>query len=254
MLARKIARTMLVAAVSRVLTNCTFAMLGRDRARRAALRISLWSSRVAPPTPADVIGNYIRGWIVFGHAQTPELPFRWQTFPQRAVITPATAQVPKRIRRMERLSGLEVRFDVDYDEIVEGCRRGRDGMLAWLTDDIVELYRELHRLGYVATIGAYRGDVAVAGLWGLQVGGTLGIMSLFHTESDSGKVVTAAAVDRVIGGDRWSVLDFGRLHPTYARFGAVEIPRDEFCELVVRHLLVPTPNTDVAEADPTRSS
>ncbi|MGC1238086.1 MAG: hypothetical protein WA860_04780 [Acidimicrobiales bacterium] len=227
--------------VSRALTTFTFALLGRDRARRAALRISLWSSRVVPPTPADVIGNYIRGWIVFGHAQTPEMPFRWQTFPQRAVITPATAHMPKRIRRMERLSGLEIRFDVDFDEIIDSCRRGRDGKLAWLTDDIVELYRDLHRLGYVATIGAYRGDVAVAGLLGLQVGGTLGIMSLFHTEDHSGNLVTLAAVDRLMVGDRWSIIDTGAsLLDNYVRFGAVQIPRDEFCELVAGRLLAPT--------------
>jgi leucyl/phenylalanyl-tRNA--protein transferase len=174
------------------------------------------------------------------------MPFRWQTFRERAVITVETAKVPKRIRRIQRLTDLEVRFDGDFDEIVEGCRRGRTG---WLTRDIVALYRQLWQLGFVATIGAYRGDVAVAGLWGLEIGGTLGIMSVFHTEDHSGTVVTAAVVDRLISGDRWSVIDSGLLHDNYVRYGALLVPRAEFCEMVARNLTFPTSKIAAATAE-----
>jgi leucyl/phenylalanyl-tRNA--protein transferase len=226
-------RVRAVAAFAVILTTCTFGVLGGDRVRRWSLRVSLLSASAVPPTPADVVGNYLRGQVLFGQSLTPQMPFRWQTFANRAVITATNAEVPKRIRRLQRLSDLEIRFDTDFDSIVEGCRHGRSG---WLTGDVVDLYRQLYELGFVATIGAYREGAIVAGLWGLEIGGTLGIMSVFHRENNSGTLVIAAAVDRLLEGGRWSTIDAGQLHDNYARFGAALISREEFCHLAVRHL------------------
>ena|ERR1019366_4704036 len=49
-----------VTALDMVLTACTFGVLGRDRVRRWSRRLSLVSASGVPPTPADVIGNYLR--------------------------------------------------------------------------------------------------------------------------------------------------------------------------------------------------
>ncbi len=222
-----------VAGLEMILTTCSFGAFGADRVRRWSLRVSLLTGSAGPPTPADVIGNYLRGQVIFGQSLTPRMPFRWQTFANRAVITATTAKVPKRIRRLQRLSDLEIRFDTDFERVAEGCRDGRSG---WLTSDVVDLYRQLYQLGFVATIGAYREGTLVAGLWGLEIGETLGIMSVFHTENNSGTLVIAAAVDRLLEGDRWSTIDSGQLHDNYARFGAALISREEFCDLVIRHL------------------
>jgi leucyl/phenylalanyl-tRNA---protein transferase len=220
-------------ALDMVLTASTFGILGPERVRCWSRRLSLLGASGVPPAPADVIGNYLRGQIIFGEPHTPQRPFRWRTWTHRAVITTTSAEVPKRIRRLQRLSDLEIRFDTDFDAITEGCRRGRSG---WLTGEVVEIYRELYELGFVATIGAYRKDEVVAGLWGLEIGATLGIMSVFHTESNSGTLVIAAAVDRLLEGGRWSTIESGQLNEVYARFGAALITREEFCDIAIRHL------------------
>ena len=222
-----------VTALDMVLTACTFGVLGRDRVRRWSRRLSLVSASGVPPTPADVIGNYLRGQIIFGEPHTPQRPFRWRTWAHRAVIVSTSAEVPKRVRRLQRLSDLEIRFDTDFDAITEGCRQGRSG---WLTGEVVEIYREWYELGFVATIGAYREGDVVAGLWGLEIGGTFGIMSVFHKESNSGTLVIAVAVDRLLEGGRWSTIESGQLNDFYVRFGAALISREEFCDLAIRHL------------------
>jgi hypothetical protein len=149
-----------VTALDMVLTACTFGVLGRDRVQRWSRRLSLVSTSGGPPTG----GRHRKlpaGQIIFGEPHTPQRPFRWRTWAHRAVIVSTSAEVPKRVRRLQRLRDLEIRFDTDFDAITEGCRQGRSG---WLTGEVVEIYRELYELGFVATIGAYREGDVVAGL------------------------------------------------------------------------------------------
>ena len=122
-----------VTILDMILTACTFGLLGRDRVRHWSQRLSLVSASGLPPTPADVIGNYLRGQIIFGEPHTPQRPIRWRTWAHRAVIVSTSAEVPKRIRRLQRLSDLEIRFDTDFEAITEGCRQGRSG---WLTREV----------------------------------------------------------------------------------------------------------------------
>jgi hypothetical protein len=46
-------------------------------------------------------------------------------------------------------------------------------------------------------------------------------MSVFHKESNSGTLVIAAAVDRLLEGGRWSTIESGQLNDFYVRFGAL---------------------------------
>src|ERR1700689_3125873 len=63
-----------VAACGIVVATCSFGLLGKKRARRWSYRASILSTSAGPPTPADVVGNYLRGQIVFGHSLTPQCP------------------------------------------------------------------------------------------------------------------------------------------------------------------------------------
>jgi leucyl/phenylalanyl-tRNA---protein transferase len=185
------------------------------------------------PSAAEIAANYTRGWVLFGVRAPGLAGLEWRRFPNRAVITSETAHVPKRLRSIQRSQDLVVRYDEDFEAIVEHCREGRSG---WLTDEAVDAYRSLHELGFVATVGAYRDGRLVGGMWGITVGRVFGIMSMFHLENHAGALALAAVVDCVRDGERWSVVDCGQLNENFKRYGAQEIPSDQFCELVWRSL------------------
>lgn len=186
-----------------------------------------WST----PTAAEVVANYSRGLILQGRPGSRRVPFLWRSFPARAVITSQTAKVPKgKVRAIRRRGELEVRFDQDFEEIIHSCR---DGRVSWITPGLIDVYRELHRLGFVATVGTYRDGRLVGGFWGIGIGRVFSIMSMFHREDHAGALALAALVDLVSGDDRWSVIDCGgSVTRHFAMYGANQISEQQFCELV----------------------
>jgi leucyl/phenylalanyl-tRNA--protein transferase len=181
------------------------------------------------PAPSEVVANYARGWVLFGTPDNRIASLEWRSFPQRAVITPETARVPKRLRTIQRRRELEIRLDQDFESIMRSCQDGRTG---WLTPEAMEAYRRVHALGFISTVGAYRDGKLVGGLWGVALGGTFGMMSMFHTEDNAGSLTLAASVEQVRDRGRWSMLDCGQLKQHSVRYGAFEVPIEQFRELV----------------------
>jgi leucyl/phenylalanyl-tRNA--protein transferase len=189
---------------------------------RAALETGLVVN--ARPTAAEILANYGRGQLLFGMRNVGT--YRWQRFEQRAVITSESARVPKRLKSLRRKLGFEVRFGEDIEAIIDGSQEGRDG---WLTDPVADVYREIQGLGCLSTVGTYQDGALVGGFWGIAVGGTFGIMSMFHQVDHAGAIALAAISDSVAAGE-WSMIDCGWLNENFRRYGAHEIPTSEFCE------------------------
>jgi leucyl/phenylalanyl-tRNA--protein transferase len=187
-----------------------------------------------PPSAAEIVANYARGWVLFGISFGGIDALEWHRFPRRAVITQETVRVPKRLLDLKRRDNLEVRFDEDFEAIVQHCREDRPS--GWLSDELVSAYRRVHELGFSATLGTYRDGRLVGGMWGITVGRTFGIMSMFHLEDNAGSLALVAVAERVLAGDRWTMVDFVLLNDHFKRYGAHEIPTEEFCESIWRSM------------------
>ncbi len=209
---------------------------------RAALGTGVATDR--RPSGSDVLAGYARGWVLFGLRGARR--FEWRSYPNRAVITADTAKVPKRVGQVRRKLGLEVRFGEDHDAIIERCQEGRDG---WLTAEVADVYRELRGLGCLGAVGTYQDGRLVGGLWGPAVGGTFGIMSMFHTVDHAGAIALAGLSDAAREGE-WSTVDCGELNENFRRYGAREIPTQEFCERIWRGISAPLPTRAPVAATP----
>jgi leucyl/phenylalanyl-tRNA--protein transferase len=206
---------------------------------RAAADMARRVGSLITPTPPEVVANYTRGLLLGGRAESCDTAFEWVTRPVRAVITRETAKVPKTIRTVQRHGELEVRYDQDFEAIIHHCL---DGRIGWLTPALIDVYREVHGLGFIATVGTYRDGRLVGGLWGIEIGRTLGILSMFHLENNAGALALAAIIDIVAGDGRWAVVDCVDLNPHFERYGAREIPVGQFSDLVWRSLKSPVPS------------
>lgn len=185
------------------------------------------------PLASEIVANYARGWVLLGLSFKGIHGLECHRFPQRGVITRETAHVPGRMREVQRREKLEVRFDEDFEEIVQNCREGRSG---WLSDETVSAYRSVHDLGFSATVGTYRDGRLVGGMWGITVGRCFGIMSMFHLEDHAGSLALTAVTEQLIAGNRWSMVDCVVLTDHFKRFGAHEISTEAFCESIWRSM------------------
>jgi leucyl/phenylalanyl-tRNA---protein transferase len=202
----------------------TMQLLGLEEKSRVAF---LWSR----PTAGEVVDRYMRGYVLFGRETGHLAKLEWQSFDARAIATAETFRVPSRLRRQRRNSGLEVRFDQDFNEVAKACQEGRSDW-TWLTDDLIDVYRMLFEQGLAATVGTYRDGELVGGLLGLSIGRTYSVMSIFHKENHAGSVAMAALEDVVAADGRWNIVDFGNMTPHNERFGAFLVSEREFLELL----------------------
>jgi leucyl/phenylalanyl-tRNA--protein transferase len=123
----------------------------------------------------------------------------------------------------------QVSVDADFEGVIRGCAdsRRRD---PWITEEFVEAYLQLHRLGWAHSVEVWDNDGRlVGGLYGVAIGGLFAGESMFHDVRDASKV---ALVHLVVvmsqGGGR--LLDVQWQTPHLQTLGAMVIGRVAYLE------------------------
>jgi leucyl/phenylalanyl-tRNA---protein transferase len=198
---------------------------------------------LVPPEPVDVVANYLRGQVLLGLPDRRDVRFHYRWDPERGVIDEQSKRIPKRIRTLQQRLGFEVRHDHEFAAVLEATRR----KVTWITDEIKAVYLRLHDLGFASSIAVYQGDELVGGLWGIEIGTSFGLLSVFHRVDHAGSMALIAMVDRI--GPRWQLVDVGLLNPRFERFGAHAVPAGEFTDRLLAGLHLPQgPAARVADA------
>jgi leucyl/phenylalanyl-tRNA--protein transferase len=168
-------------------------------------------------------------------------PILWWSPDPRMVLLPEWVHVPRSLARTLRRGRYDVRADTAFSQVIRRCadapRPGQDG--TWITDDMVFAYERLHRLGFAHSFEAWEGDALVGGLYGVSLGAAFFGESMFAEHPDASKVAFARAVGWLAS---WGVelVDCQVRTEHLARFGAREMPRDEFLDRLERALTKPT--------------
>jgi leucyl/phenylalanyl-tRNA--protein transferase len=106
----------------------------------------------------------------------------------------------------------------------------------WISEEIVQSYLVLHRMGFAHSVECWRAGVLVGGLYGVALGGAFFGESMFSRERDASKVALVHLVERMKQRE-FDLLDTQFLTPHLARFGAKEVPRREYLDRLKRALL-----------------
>jgi leucyl/phenylalanyl-tRNA--protein transferase len=177
-----------------------------------------------------VLQAYQQGWFPMGDDKAPGI--EWYSPDPRGIIPLDTFHVPARLQRVIRQERFAIRIDTVFEEVIRSCAaRGE----TWITEDIIETYTELHRLGFAHSVEAWEGDTLAGGLYGVGLRGVFFGESMFHRATDASKVALAALVDRLRTRD-YLLLDTQWVTPHLLQFGAVEIPRVRYLRLLTRAL------------------
>ena len=126
-------------------------------------------------------------------------PIMWFSPDPRLVIFLDGLNVTKKLQKTIKSGGFEVGFDCSFDEVVEKCagssRKGQNG--TWITDDMMQAYGDLHKLGYAHSVETYRDGELVGGLYGVSLGGAFFGESMFFDMSNASKVALYHLVERL---------------------------------------------------------
>ena len=164
----------------------------------------------------------------------------WWSPDPRGVLPLTSLVVSRSLRRSMRRYSVSV--DREFDAVVAGCAdAARHG--GWITPEIQDAYRELHRLGWAHSIEVHDdGGVLVGGLYGVCTGGLFAGESMFHRASDASKVALVRLVELLAEDGNERLLDVQWVTPHLARMGAVEVSRAEYATRLRAALRLPAPD------------
>ncbi len=169
------------------------------------------------------------------------LPILWHSPDPRMMMTTRDLVIQKSLRKAIRRAPYRLAMDTAFAEVLRGCasvpRPGQTG--TWLIPEMVEAYLELHRLGFAHSIEAWDGESLAGGLYGVSLGAAFFGESMFARCPDASKIAFVACVRQL---DRWGIgLVDCQVHTEHLeRFGAYEVPRAKYLELLEVALDEPT--------------
>lgn len=183
-----------------------------------------------------LLAAYSRGVFPWFNADQPIL---WWSLDPRMVLFPQELRVSHSLKRVMRKRRYEIRVDTAFREVMERCSRpraGQDG--TWISPQMIAAYTELHRLGVAHSIETWINGELAGGLYGVALGRIFYGESMFTQVADASKIAFVHLVRQL---QRWQfkVIDCQMNTAHLARFGAREIPRTEFMQLLAEGVHAP---------------
>ena len=178
--------------------------------------------------PHLLLQAYASGWFPMAVDDPAGEGIEWFSPDPRGIIPLERFHVSKRLERVVRQGKFEVAIDRAFADVMQACA-GRDE--TWINQEILESYRELHRLGFAHSVECWLDGELVGGLYGVSLRGVFFGESMFHRVTDASKVALHALVAR-LKERRYALLDVQWVTPHLVQFGAVEVSRRRYLQML----------------------
>ena len=152
----------------------------------------------------------------------------WFSPDPRGILPLDGFHIPKGLRRALKKHSFEIRCDTAFAEVMLGCA---DRESTWIDPVILNSYTRLHELSFAHSVEAWRAGRLVGGLYGVALRGLFCGESMFSRETDASKICLVHLVERLRRGG-FVLLDTQWTTPHLRTFGAIEIPRDSYLDLL----------------------
>jgi len=192
-------------------------------------------------TPERLLNAYSLGifpWFSDGD------PILWWSPSPRAVVIPEQFEASRSLKKLLKKNLYENRINTDFEGVIRACasiKREQTG--TWITEDMIQAYITLHRLGWAHSFETWRGTRLVGGLYGLAIGKAFFGESMFSKESNTSKLAFWHLCRR-LSEHEFTLLDCQVASDHLFTLGAIEMDRHVFQEHLQTALAVPSSTID----------
>lgn len=180
-------------------------------------------------TPDDLIYGYING--IFPMADSDGTLY-WYSPDPRAIIPIDTYKPPKSLRPVLNKNYFEIRFNHNFEGVMRGCAVARsDSDDTWISEEIIDAYTGLSGMGLAHSVEAYLDNELVGGLYGVSIGAAFFGESMFYTQPNASKVAFHYLI-QTLRQQGFELLDTQFINDNVKRFGAIEIPKFQYLNLL----------------------
>ena len=157
-------------------------------------------------------------------------PIMWWSPNPRAILKLDNFKISKSLNKTLKKNIFHVTLDTAFDDVIIACSGTRkDGFGTWITNDMLDAYRELHKQGYAHSVECWFEQQLVGGLYGLSLGHAFFGESMFTRKTDASKVALAHLVAQL---KQWQFdfIDTQVSSEHITSLGAIKLPRSQFIQ------------------------
>ena len=164
-------------------------------------------------------------------------PILWWFTSPRLILVPEEMHVSKRLGRYYKNSKLRLTINHDFDQVINRCAKSprKEGEGTWITEEMTQAYRHLHRRGYAHSVECWENATLVGGLYGIGLGQVFFGESMFSAVPNSSKFALLHLVDFLISID-YRLIDCQMTTAHLVSMGAREIAGAGFRRLLDKYI------------------
>ena len=156
----------------------------------------------------------------------------WYDPDPRAIIPLETYRPQKSLRSTLNSKLFEIRWNTQFETVMQHCAKSRyEGDGVWISENMVQAYVELHKMGHAHSVEAYLNGELAGGLYGVCFGKAFFGESMFTLVTNASKVAFHYLVE-ALKKNNFLLLDTQFINDNVKRYGAIEIPATTFHELL----------------------
>ena len=189
-------------------------------------------------TPQQIIAGYAQGYFPMARGRFGEI--EWFVADPRTIIPlDERFHIRRSLRQTMRKLDYTVRIDSDFPAVIRACARHDEVAWheIWLSEEMIELYIELHRLGYAHSVEVWIDDRLSGGLYGIALKGAFFGESMFSLVTSASQIALVALAQR-LRERGYLLLDAQVRTPHIGYFGAIDVTPDEDQKLLTEALQV----------------
>ncbi len=192
------------------------------------------------PNAQLLLSAYAQGIFPMAHPEHED-EIRWYSPDPRAILPLDEFHASRRLRQRVRAGEFDIKVDTCFETVMEACAAPRQTQkTTWISSGLIDAYTELHDLGFAHSVEAWQDGALVGGLYGVTLGGLFAGESMFFRADNASKVCLVHLVERMQERG-FTLLDIQFMTDHLAKFGAKEIPREEYEQRLAQALqLKPT--------------
>ncbi|RZB30110.1 MAG: leucyl/phenylalanyl-tRNA---protein transferase [Desulfobacteraceae bacterium Eth-SRB1] len=160
-------------------------------------------------------------------------PVLWWSPDPRFVLYPDDIKISKTLKKIIQKDIFHITVDQAFSQVITSCARIRlqNNEGTWIDKDMIKAYCKLHESGFAHSVEAWHEGELAGGLYGVSLGRCFFGESMFTRISNASNVAFVFLVE-YLKSLSFDMIDCQISSEHLVRFGAKEIPREQFlCEL-----------------------
>ncbi len=164
-------------------------------------------------------------------------PICWWSPDPRFVLYPDQLHISKSMQQIINRGQFEFSTDRAFEKVIRACStvKRKDTHGTWISEEMINAYCKLHKLGYAISAESWQDEKLVGGLYGIKMGNLFFGESMFSIIPNASKFAFIQLIQQL--KTTGLVLVDCQMHTKHLEnLGAVMIPRKNFITIIKQHI------------------